>query len=493
VPAPQIIVHAVKRSGDSELFPLGVKSLIFTDEGSKVPKIKLVVNNGDLRLFTPPASKYLVKGMVLAVRWGYPGRWSRKWAMVVEKATGFRQVTIEGYGKKILAHGDTRTRTWENVLRSDVAREIAQDLGYPEEMIHVEGTDEVLEHLVQSQKTDAQFLGRLAELEGFEFWMDPGGFHWRQRPADQVPRKVYVYQNDRHGQVMGFKPKTDVLTLPARVVVKSIDPRTKQAVEAVADNETVTDLPGTGGFQEVGHVGEVDDGPFSTEGDLLRDGMPAPMIDILHDAYGVTLNDPLPAEPAQPQVVEVLDAETGEFVKQTLEPDLTEETGRVTHERVIALPGITQKEAERRARGAYQRARQQGVKAELELEGDPSAEARTVIMVQVPGVEMFSKAYYVEKCTHKVGPGMRTTLGLNSEGLGRAAGSAKVKAKGKAHQYTEEELAMYEADMAMLEAGFDLVDGAGGGAAAQQPPALVAVEYLNSETGEFVTTFVPEA
>ena len=432
--APILVIRAVRRSGETEAFPLPLLDFRVEDDERKVDTAKFVIDNGDLRCFAPPLSKWLVQGMILGCRWGYPGRLSREWHFELKKVTGFKRLSLELLGRKILAHADTKTRTWEGIRRSDVVAQIADELGYSFSMQDIQKTDEVFDHVVQARMTDAQFLTWLARREGFEFWMDPDGIHWKPRPADKDPVDVYVYHiGGSNARVLSFAPESDVSTIPARVRVRTYDPRTREVIEEVADNETVTDLPTTGGYSPVGYDGDVDDSEFVTENQLALRELPEAIIDVLHDAYGVTLAPSTSAAPT-PTLLEEVDLETGETTT-TLKggAKLTEEVDRATQERVIALPMGSRTEARRIARAAYQEARRQVVKATLTIIGEPEREARQVIGLHVPGVPMFSGKYYVENCVHhrKGGGGYKTILKLNSDGLKRAAGPAKVKTAGK--------------------------------------------------------------
>ena len=482
--APILQIRAVRKSGDTEPFPLPLLSFRVEDDERKVDKATFTVDNGSLRCFAPPLSKWLVQGTILGCRWGYPGNLSREWLFELKRVKGFRKLTLELLGRKILAHADTKTRTWEGLRRSEVATLIADELGYPFGMQDIQETDEVFPHVVQSRQTDAQFLTWLARREGFEFWMDPDGIHWKPRPADQEPSDVYVYHlRGGNARVINFTPDTDVATVPARVRVRTYDPNTREVIEEVADNETVTDLPTTGGYSPIGYNGEMDDGEFQTENQLALEGMPAAMIDVLHQSYGVTLNQPTATAPT-PEIIEEVDLETG-ATTDTLKiaAKLTEEVDRATQERVLTLPMGTRSEARRIARAAYQRARQAVVKGTLVIIGDPQREARQVIGLKVPGAPMFTSKYYVENCVHDraFGKGYITTLKLNSDGLGRAAGAAKVETKGKKASTPDEEMGPPTPEGTQYN-----LAGEGG---KWWNPDVEEVEVVDLETGETATEY----
>jgi len=483
--APILLIRAIRKSGDFEPFPLRLLSFRVEDDERKVAKATFQVDNGSLQCFSPPLSKWLVPGTILGCRWGYPGNLSREWHFELKHVKGFRKLTLELFGKKILAHGDTRTRTWEGLRRSEVAEGIALDLGYPPAMQYVQETDEVFPHIIQSQMTDAQFLTWLARREGFEFWIDPDGLHWKQRPADQEPADVYVYHlGGGNARVLSFTPDTDVAIVPARVRVRTYDPNTRETIEEVADNENTTDLPTTGGYSPVGYEGDVDGDEFATENELALQGMPAAMVDVLHQSYGVTLNQPAPPRSTiAPETIEVVDMESG-FTEDVLKTSvqLTEEVDRATHERVIALPMGTRADARRVARAAYQRARQAVVKGTLVIIGDPQREARQVVGFKVPGAPMFEGKYYVTSCVHdrKAGGGYKTILKLDSDGLKKAAGPAKVKTKGKEASTPDEAMGPATPEGAK----YNLLDES-----TQSDPAVEVVEMVDLESGETVLEF----
>ena len=138
----------------------------------------------------------LVGGAVLEVSWGYPGLMAPPRRMVVTKLKGFQVLTVEGQALSTLMHREAKTRTWHGKARGQVVREVAAEYGYEGDSVHVEDTGEPLDAIHQAGETDARFLRRLAAREEYEFHVDDRGFTFARRNQASAPTHVLWWYAD---------------------------------------------------------------------------------------------------------------------------------------------------------------------------------------------------------------------------------------------------------------------------------------------------------
>ncbi len=206
------------------------------DAERKADKLSLQLDNFDLSLFD---REDLMGGATLEVSWGYPGNMAVPRRVVVKKLKGFTTLTVEGQATSVLMNREAKTRSWENVTRAEVARQIAEEHGYEGELIDVDDTEEVFDVINQSGETDARFLRRLAAREEFEFYVDDGGFHFHERRQSAAPTHVFTWFADPgRGDVMSINVESDLVKRAGRVTVRGRDPMRRATIESTASNET---------------------------------------------------------------------------------------------------------------------------------------------------------------------------------------------------------------------------------------------------------------
>ena len=222
--------HAGERVDLSEK----VISFIYEDSGPKADKLVLSVDNWDLKNFDDPVWK---KGNLLEVSWGYPGDMAPTRQVVIQKVTGFQVLAIEGHATSVLMNKIARCRTFENVSRSDVVRKIAQDNGYGPALQDIEDTRHILPTITQARMTDAQLLRRLADREGFEFYVDFDGLHFHQRRLGQRPTRVLRWFTPPEvGEILTINIENDVTAKPGAVNVRGRDPIRKKDIDERGSN-----------------------------------------------------------------------------------------------------------------------------------------------------------------------------------------------------------------------------------------------------------------
>jgi len=130
-----------------------------------------------------------------------------------------------------------RCRTFENVTRADVVRQIAQENGFGANRQDIDDTEHVLPLITQARMTDAQLLRRLADREGFEFYVDFDGLHFHQRRLGQKPvRTLQWYTAPEIGEIISLNIENDVTAKPGAVSIRGRDPLTRKDIAERGSN-----------------------------------------------------------------------------------------------------------------------------------------------------------------------------------------------------------------------------------------------------------------
>jgi len=211
-----------------------VLSLVYEDSEHKADKLVLSVDNWNLANFDDPVWK---KGNLIEVSWGYPGDMAPTRRVVIQKVTGFQVLAIEGYATSVLMNKIARCRTFENLTRADVVRKIAQENGYGLAHQDIEDTGHVLPVITQARMTDAQLIRRLANREGFEFYVDFDGLHFHKRRLGQRPcRLLRWFTPPAVGEVLSINIDNDVTGKPGAISVRGRDPLQKRDIDERGSN-----------------------------------------------------------------------------------------------------------------------------------------------------------------------------------------------------------------------------------------------------------------
>jgi len=355
-PGVRITLLESERAASGEPLDLGQRIIGFTFEDAerKADNLSLQLDNFDLSLFD---REDLMGGATLEVSWGYPGNMSVPRRVVVKKLKGFGTLTVEGQATSVLMNREAKTRNWENVTRAEVARQIAEEHGYEGEFLDIEDSEEVFDVINQSAETDARFLRRLAAREEFEFYVDPGGFHFHERRQSAAPTHVFTwYADPGRGDVISVNVESDLVKRAGRVTVRGRDPMRRATVESSTSNET---------------------------------------------ADRSTLAE----------VVEVVDPETGSTSLETRNATAS------VHPTAASNEGRARRESAAR----YRRAERSTIKLSMQVVGDPTLHAKSI--VEVRGVSgLLSGKYYATDVKHIISSsGYVCDLKLTRDGGGRRA------------------------------------------------------------------------
>lgn len=336
-----------------------VLSFEYEEDEKKADQLTLTLRNDDLAYFDSPLFE---KGTTLHVGWGYVGALAPAREVVVQKVTGARTLKVVAQSKSVLMQKTTRVRSFERKTRSEIARAIAEEYGYGAAQQDIDETRVRHGVLAQSAQTDAQFLKRLADQEGFEFYVDFDGFHWHARRLQQRPVRVLTYYFPPNvGDITDFNIENDVTAKPGAVNVKGKDPLTKKPLDAKADNA-------------------------STKRNTL-----APIIDIV-------------------------DRRTGE--KTTKLRAVASSETRPTSETSAAA-------AKTEADAIFRRTQQTAVQLTLEMVGDPYLVTKSVVEVRGLGKRLSGK-YYVASLKHTIGSsGYTVAAKLKTDGTQAGVAKSK--------------------------------------------------------------------
>ncbi len=243
-PGVRITLLADEKATSGEPLKLDgrIVSFSFEEGPKKADQVSLQLDNYDLALFDRDD---IVGGATLEVSWGYPGNMAPPRRVVVKKLkaslNGDRQtLTLEGQATSVLMNQQVKTRAWSDKARSDVVREIAAEHGFEGAFADIGDTTEALDSINQTAETDARFLRRLAAREGFEFFVDDQGLHWRARKQADAPARVFTWFSDPGaGDILSLDVESDLVRRAGRVEVRGRDPMAKVTIAASANSGTV--------------------------------------------------------------------------------------------------------------------------------------------------------------------------------------------------------------------------------------------------------------
>lgn len=363
---------------DQEITDISERVLSFSyeDDEKKTDLVKLTIDNEDLSMFD---SGLLEKDAVLIVSWGYLGNLAPPREAVVQSVKGALRLTVEAQDKGVLMHKLTRSRVFDQKSRADVVAEIAQEHGYGKDRRFIQDDGVIRESISQAAQTDAQFLKKLADQEGFEFYVGPDGLHWHERRLDQEPARVLQYYLPPEvGEVMSFSIDNDINAKPGKVAVRGRDPVAKKNVEEVADDSTTSRVT------------------LSAEPEIVGSNALSP-VEVFNER---TLTSHIeyrrseqPGKAPQPAATGSMD------VRPTTETDA--------------------KAAKREAGALFKRAQQSAISLSLKVIGDPNLAAKSIVDVRGLG-KRFSGKYYVASAKHDISSsGYVLSLKTKTEGTNK--------------------------------------------------------------------------
>lgn len=360
-------------------------SFAYEDDEKKADLLKLTLDNRDLSLFD---TDIMEKGTILHVQWGYPGNLAQARECVVQKTTGSLSLSVEAHDKGVLMNKVSHLRAFENKTRSEIVEQIAEENGYGSDLRQVQHT--AVRHDVINQNTpDAQFMKKLADQEGFEFYVESDGLHWHERRLGEKPARILQYYlPPAVGDILDFNIDNDASAKPGKITARGRDPMERKDFEATASD---ANTPRT---------------TLSTK----------------------------PEVEASPQPVEIINPVTGNVSKAYASPaanpgssTTSAASGNASAE-VRPTTATSKAAAQSEADGIYKRTQLSAVTLKLKIVGDPQLAAKSIVEVRGLGQRLSGK-YYVASIKHTISSGYSCELTCKREGTnGKSGGAGKASA-----------------------------------------------------------------
>ncbi len=159
------------------------------------------------------------------------------------------RAVVRGYDLSHRLTSGRKTTTFQNVKYSDIAKQIASDAGLQADVDETVGT---VEHVIQANSSDMDFLYGVARRTGFECRVEGDTLRFK-RPvestsgppagdlASQRPDRLVWNQN-----LLEFRARVSAVAQVTEVKVRGWDPERKEAVIGRADvTATNAELPGS--------------------------------------------------------------------------------------------------------------------------------------------------------------------------------------------------------------------------------------------------------
>lgn len=368
-----------------------VLSMTYEDSERGVDKMTLVLDNGDLELLDKGDD--VLGGTFLEVSWGYAGEMSAPRRVVIKGITGFQTLTIEAHGLGVQMHKQERVRAWHGLTRSEVVKLVAEERGFSGALLDLEDSEEPIDTINQLGETDARLMKRLAAEEGFQFWVDDIGLHWRSRAFDLAPSYVFTWRKgvEDRGNIKQCRVESNLLRRVGRAIAVGRDPITKK--DLIADGTSENGRRVTIGGEQ--------------------------MVIALDPSIGGGLDNFFGAPAKGGAFEKFLD----ESFPGTTAADIANATTSVA-----VSTSKTQSGVKREAAARFRKAERESVKLSIDIEGEPGLRAKAVI--EVRGISsMLSGLYYATSCTHSIGDGYSCSLNLIRDAHGFRARSALEKGR----------------------------------------------------------------
>jgi phage protein D len=339
-----------------------VIGLTFEDDEKKIDKLTLLIDNFDLSHID---SSIWRKGNRVEATWGYVGLLAPIRSFTIQKVEGSLKLKVVCEADDVLLNREKKNRTWENVTFSDIARTLAREHNFGQGAVQfIQDTTEVQEQVTQARQTDYQFLKNIGQKIGFDFFIDFDGWHFHPRNLSQKPLRTFIYYTDPGmGDIISWNLSDASKAKPGKITLKGRDPIRKTPIEVVASNDTVTDRTTLAGVQEV--------------------------------------TDPEGAQAAG-----------------------ATNSAQTATSAVFPTVARTQADADRKARGVWERTQLMGVELSAKCVGDPRVIAKTTYRFERIGPTM-SGLYYCKSVKHSVGTsGFTIDMKLMSDGKSQVTNSA---------------------------------------------------------------------
>ncbi len=151
------------------------------------------------------------------------------------------RAVVRGYDLLHRLAAGRKTKTFENVTYADVAKEIADAAGLDAE---VDGSGGTIDHVIQPNVSDLDFLYQLARRVGFDLGVDEETLVFKKPAASSAapdagePDTAKATQLVWSHNLLEFRARMSAVAQVTEVKVRGWDPDAKEAVIGQADAET---------------------------------------------------------------------------------------------------------------------------------------------------------------------------------------------------------------------------------------------------------------
>ncbi len=234
---PSFTLESFSPKEQTPMFPIDtsrVKSFKIEDSDEDLDTLVLVIDNKDMTQTENPA---WAKGNTLEGSFGVGNARSTAKKFIIKTAKGFPNLKVTAFETTIELNAIDKCRAFTNVKLSDVAQTLAIEAGFETVSQVIQETAAVHTQVTQAHEPDARFLKRIAEKNGFQFFINEGVFHWHERDFKQQPIRVLKYFTSLDGDIIGFKFEDDTASKPGEIEEKGINILEKKAIAVTANNK----------------------------------------------------------------------------------------------------------------------------------------------------------------------------------------------------------------------------------------------------------------
>ncbi len=139
------------------------------------------------------------------------------------------EFVVRGYDRTHRLYRETRSRAFLNIKDSDLAQQIAGELGLQTE---IETTSTVYDHVFQSNQSDMAFLLERAWRIGYECFVDGEKLYFRKPPNDASPAVTLRWGED----LKSYYPRMTLAEQVDEVVVRGWNVAQKKEIVGKADS-----------------------------------------------------------------------------------------------------------------------------------------------------------------------------------------------------------------------------------------------------------------
>ena len=254
-----------------------VQSVIVTDRLRMPDSFVLTFHDPGVDLLGKAKLKI---GATVTILAGPPGAEDPDELMVGEVASieaeydrlGTRAI-VRGYDLLYRMSAGTKTRTFDNVSYADVVKKIATEAGLTAEVDSTPGT---IDHVIQGNVSDLQFVYQLAQRVGFDVTVKGKKLLFKKPvkastgPGPAAPDKSKPTQLEWGEKLIEFRARISAVSQVADVKVRGWDTKEQKAVigkaEAATDTARLTTSPSTLAKSSRGKTFTVVDHPVANQG-----------------------------------------------------------------------------------------------------------------------------------------------------------------------------------------------------------------------------------